>query len=53
MNDILTLDQNSSYNLKSGVAVTSRNIITNKYDFESISTIGAVLWGNLPNDIKN
>ena len=53
MNDILTLDQNASYNLKSGVAVTSRNIIRNKYDFESISTIGAVLWGNLPNDIKN
>ena len=53
MNDILTLDENSSYNLRSGVTVTRKNINTNKFGFETISTIGAVLWRNLPNDIKN
>ena len=53
MNDILTLDENASYNLRSGVTVTRRNIRTNKFGFETISTIGAVLWRNLPNDIKN
>ena len=31
MNDILTLDENASYNLRSGVTVTRRNIRTNKF----------------------
>ena len=53
MDDILTLDQNTSYNLRSGVTVTRRNKRTNKFGFENISTIGAVLWGDLPIDIKN
>ena len=53
MNDILTLDENASYNLRSGVTVTRSSIRTNKFGFETISTIGAVLWRNLPNDIKN
>ena len=53
MNDILTLDENTSYNLRSGVTVTRRNVRTNKFGFETISTIGAVLWRNLPNGIKN
>ena len=44
MNDILTLDENASYNLRSGVTVTRRNIRTNKFGFETITTIGAVLW---------
>ena len=43
MNDILTLDENASYNLSSGVTVTRRNIRTNKFGFETITTIGAVL----------
>ena len=30
-----------------------RNIRTTKFDFDTISTIRAVLWRNLPNDIKN
>ena len=42
-----------NFNLRSGVTVTRRNIRTNKFGFEAISAIGAVLWGNLPNDIKN
>ena len=53
MSDILTLDENASYNLRSGVTVARRNIRTNKFGFETITTIGAVLWRNLPNDIKN
>ena len=53
MNYILTLNQNTSYNSRSDVTVTRRNIRTNKFGFETISTIGAVLCGNLPNDIKN
>ena len=53
MDDILILDQNASYSLGSGVTVTRRNIRTNELGFETISTAGAVLWRNLPNDIKN
>ena len=53
MKDILNLDQNASYNLRSGVTITRRNVRTKIIDFETISTIGAVLWENLPNDIKN
>ena len=53
MNDILTSDENASYNLMSGVTVTRRNIRTNKFGFETISTIGADLQRNLLNDIKN
>ena len=52
INDILNLDQNASYDLRSGVTVTRRNIRTNKFGFETISTIGAVLGDNLPNGIK-
>ena len=38
---------------KSGVTVTRRNTRTNKFGFETIITIGAVLWQNLPNHLKN
>ena len=44
MNNTLILDQNASYNLKSGVTVTRRNTRTIKLGFETISTIGAALW---------
>ena len=44
MNDVLTLDQNVSYNLRSGVTVTRRNIRTNKFSFEAIRTTEAVLF---------
>ena len=50
---IMNEEENASYNLRSGVTVTRRNIRTNKFGFETITTIGAVLWQNLPNDIKN
>ena len=38
--------------IRSGVTVIRRNIRTNKFGFETISTIGVALWGNLPN-VKN
>ena len=44
MNDVLTLDQNVSYNLTSGVTVTRRNIRTNKFGFETIRTTEVVLF---------
>ena len=44
MNDVLTLDQNVSYNLRSGVTVTRSNIRTNKLGFETIRTTEAVLF---------
>ena len=53
MNDILTLDQSASYNLRSGVTVTRMNLRTNKFVFQTIITIGAVLRRNLINNIKN
>ena len=39
--------------IMSGATLTRRNIRRNKFGFETISIIGAVLWGNLPNDMKN
>ena len=51
MNDVLTLDQNVSYNLRSGVTVTRRNIRTNKFGFETIRTTSSV-FGNISDDIK-
>ena len=36
MNDILTVDQNVSNSLRSGVAVTRRNIRTNKFGLEKV-----------------
>lgn len=41
--DILTLDQNAFYNLKSVVTVIWKNIRVNKFGFNVVSTIGAVL----------
>ena len=53
VNDVLTLDQNASYNLMSGVTATEGNIRTDKFGFWTISSIEVVLWENLQNDIKN
>ena len=53
MSDILSLSENSSYNPRSGVTVNRRNIRTSKSGFETFSTIGAILWNNLPAKLKN
>ena len=42
--DILTLDQNAFYSLKSVVTAIWKNIRVNKFGFNVVSTIGSVLW---------
>ena len=49
VSDIFSLRENSSYNLRSGVTVNRRNIRTSKFGFETVSTIGVILWSNLIN----
>ena len=53
MSDIFSLSENSSYNLRCGVTVNRRNIRTSKFGFETVSTIGAILWNDLPAELKN
>ena len=47
MSDIFSLSKNSSYNLRCGVTVNRR------FGFETISTIGGILWNDLPAELKN
>ena len=52
--DIFSLSENSSYDLTSGVTVNRRNITTSKFGFAlTVSTIGAILWNDLPAELKN
>ena len=53
MSDILSLRENSSYNLRCGATVNRRNITTSKFDFETDSTIGTMLWNDLPAELKS
>ena len=53
MNDIFSLSENSSYNLRSGVTVNRLNIRMNKFGFETVSIIGAILWNDLPAELEN
>ena len=53
MSDIFSLSENSSYNLKSGVTENRRNIRTSKFGFETVCTIGAFVWNDLPAELKN
>ena len=53
VSDVFSLSENSSYNLSSGVTVNRGNILTNKLGFETVSTIGAILWNDLPAELKN
>ena len=52
ISDIFSLSENSSYNLKCGVTVNRRNIRTSKFGFETVSTIGTILWNDLPAELK-
>ena len=52
-NDIISFDQNISYNSEACVTVTRRNIGTNKSGFETVITIGSILWGKLPSGLTN
>ena len=53
MSNIFRLSESSSYNLGCGVTMNRRNIRTNKSGFETVSTIGAILWNDLPAELKN
>ena len=53
MSDIFSLSENSSCNLRCGVTVNRQNIRTSKFGFETVSTIGAILWNDLPAELKN
>ena len=53
MSDIFTLSENSSYNLRCGVTMNRWNMRTSKFGFETVSTIGAILWNDLPAELKN
>ena len=53
MSDIFSLSENSSYNLRFGATANRQNIRTSKFGFETVSTIGAILWNNLPAELKN
>ena len=53
MNDIFSLIENSSYNLKCGVIVNGRNIRTSKFGFQTVSTIRTILWNDLSTELKN
>ena len=48
MSDISSLSENSSYNQRSVI-----NVRASKFSFETISTIGAILWNDLPAELKN
>ena len=52
MSDIFSLSKNSSYNVRCGLTVSRRNIRTSKFGFETVSTIGAILWNNLSAELK-
>ena len=51
--DIFSLSENSSYNLRFGVTVNRQNIRTSKVGFETVSVIRAILWNDLPAELKN
>ena len=50
---IINQNQNPFCKLKFVSLITRKNIKTNKFSLDTVSTIGAVLWENLPYDIKN
>ena len=48
MSDIFSLSENGCYNRRCGVTVNRRKIRPNKFGFETVSTIGEILWNDLP-----
>ena len=53
MSDIFSLSENKFHNLRIGVTLNRRNIRTSKFGIETVSTIGAILWNDLPAKLKN
>ena len=50
---MINQNQNPSCKFKLVSLITRKNIKTNKFSLDTVSTIGAVLWENLPSAIKN
>ena len=50
---IFSLSENSPYNLRFGITLNKRNIRTSKFGFETVRTIGTILWNDLPAGLKN
>ena len=50
---MISSSKNGFYNLRSCAIVKRRNIRTRKFDFETVSIIGAFLWIDLPAELKN
>ena len=53
MSDIFRLNENNSYNLRCGVNLNRRNRRTSKFGFETVSTSRAIIWNDLPAELKN
>ena len=53
MSDIFGLSGKSSYNERCGVTVNRRNTRISKFGFETVSTFGAILWNDVPAELKN
>ena len=50
---IINQNQNPFCKFKLVSLITRKNIKTNKFSLDTVSTIGAVLWENFPSAIKN
>ena len=48
-----SLSENSSDNLRCDVTMNRPNIKTSKFGFETVSTIGTILWNDLSAELKN
>ena len=53
MSDIFSLNQNSSYNITSGVSMSKRNVRTSKLVLRLLIQFGVILWNDLPAELKH
>ena len=52
MSDFSSLNENNSYNLRSGATVNRQDLTVSKFGVETVSEIGTILWNNLPTELK-
>ena len=53
VSDIFSLNQNSSCNITSGVSMSKRNVRTSKLVLRLLIQFGAILWNDLPAELKH
>ena len=53
MRDIFSVSENNPQNRRPGVTVNRQNIRTSKFGFETVSTTKAILWNDLPAELKH